>query len=294
MWLVGRKPIRSRAVFLTILGTPREVWPVPPDQPLEEATKLLQKFGLKEYAARSFVGLSRLDTGTAKELSEITDVPRTRIYDAVKALEELGLVELHHSNPKRFRAVTIDEATEILRYTYEGRIAQLQESLERVDRVEVTEEEPVQEVWSMSGQPSIETRANTLISSASDEIVLVIGDESLLTQDLVTTLNEVGDDVDIIIGALTESLRERIQGRVSEATTFMSGLEWLHGPGRSEKDTEIGRLLMVDRSAILVSTLVQATNSEHAIFGEGFDNGMIVIARRLISQGLLTRRDPGE
>ncbi|QLD89546.1 TrmB family transcriptional regulator [Natronomonas salina] len=266
---------------------------MPPDQPLEEATELLQQFGLKEYEARSFVGLSRLDAGTAKELSEITDVPRTRIYDAVKALEELGLVEVHHSSPKRFRAVTINEATETLRKTYEGRISQLQDSLERVDRAEVTEETPVQEVWSISGQPSIETRANTLISSATDEIVLVIGDESLLTQGLITTLNDVGDGAEIIIGALTESLREQIQGKVPEATTFISGLEWLHGPGRSEKDTEIGRLLLADRSAILVSTLVLATESEHAIFGEGFGNGMIVIARRLLSQGLLPRRDPG-
>ena len=200
---------------------------------------------------------------------------------------------MHHSNPKRFRAVTIDEATEILRDTYEGHISRLHETISRVDRVEVTEEAPVQEVWSMSGQPSIETRTNTLISSATDEIVLVIGDESLLAESLVTTLNEVGDDVEIIIGALTESLRERIKARVPEATTFVSGLEWLHGPGRSEKDTEIGRLLLTDRSAILISTLVLATESEHAIFGEGFGNGMIVIARRLISQGLLPRRDPG-
>ena len=59
---------------------------MPPDQPREEATELLQKLGLKEYEARSFVGLSRLDAGTAKELSEITEVPRTRIYDAVKEL----------------------------------------------------------------------------------------------------------------------------------------------------------------------------------------------------------------
>ncbi|QLD90321.1 TrmB family transcriptional regulator [Natronomonas salina] len=266
---------------------------MPPDQPREEATELLQQLGLKEYEARSFVGLSRLDAGTAKELSEITEVPRTRIYDAVKGLEELGLIEVHHSSPKRFRAVTIDEATELLRDTYEGHISRLRDNLERVDRAEVTEQTPVQEVWSMSGKPRIETRTKTLISSATDEIVLVIGDESLLTEDLVTTLNEVDDDVDIIVGALTESARDQIQGVVPEATTFTSGLEWLQGPGRSEQDTEIGRLLLTDRSAILVSTLVLATNAEKAIFGEGFSNGLIVIARRLISQGLLLRRDPG-
>lgn len=266
---------------------------MPSDQPLDEANALLQKFGLQEYEARCFVGLSRLDTGTAKELSEVTDVPRTRIYDAVKSLEEAGLVEVHHSNPKRFRAVPIDEATEILRTTYESRISQLQDSLGRVDRAEVTEETPVQEVWSMSGRASVETRTNRLVGSATDEVVLVLGDGSLLSEGLVAALHGVDDDVDVVVGTPDESLRDGIQGTVPEATTFISGLEWLHGPGRSERDTEIGRLLLVDRSSILVSTLVLETNAEHAIFGEGFGNGMIVIARRLMAQGLLPRRDPG-
>ncbi|TKX82546.1 TrmB family transcriptional regulator, partial [Halorubrum sp. SS5] len=43
----------------------------------EEAIDILQQLGLKEYEARCFVGLARLDTGTAKKLSEITEVPRT-------------------------------------------------------------------------------------------------------------------------------------------------------------------------------------------------------------------------
>lgn len=49
------------------------------DNALEEATEVLQQLGLKEYEAQCFVGLSRLSTGTAKQLSETTDVPRTRV-----------------------------------------------------------------------------------------------------------------------------------------------------------------------------------------------------------------------
>ncbi len=53
----------------------------------EEAIDVLQELGLKEYEAKCFVGLTRIPTGTAKKLSEITDVPRTRIYDAIRVLE---------------------------------------------------------------------------------------------------------------------------------------------------------------------------------------------------------------
>jgi len=74
----------------------------------------------------------------------------------------------------------------------------------------------------------------------------------------------------------------------------VSGLGWLHAAADDDDDLEIGRLLLVDRSAILVSTLVPDTREEQAIFGGGFRNGLVVIARRLLSQGLLPKRDPQE
>ena len=259
---------------------------------LEEAIEVLQQLGMKEYEARCFVGLSRLQTGTAKQLSEITDVPRTRVYDAIRVLEAQGLVEVQHSSPQQFRSVSLEEATETLRGQYEGRVERLQESLDAVEMVEQDDQDPAQQIWAMSGQDAIETRADQLIAGASEEVVLVLGDESLLTDDLVASLDGVGDGVDLVIGALTESLQERVRTAVPEATTFVSGLEWLHDEGRTEEGPAIGRLLLVDRSTILVSSIVPDTGEEKGIFGEGFGNGLVVIARRLMAQGLLTARDP--
>jgi len=259
---------------------------------LEEAVEVLQQLGLKEYEARCFVGLSRLHTGTAKQLSEMTEVPRTRVYDAIRVLEAQGLVEIQHSSPQQFRAVPLDEATETLRDQYEDRVERLHDTLDTVEVVEQDEETPVQQVWAMSGRDAIENRADQLVEKASEEIVLVLGDESLLTDDLVASLNEVGDEVDLLIGALTESLQDQIQTAVPDATTFISGLEWLHGENATADETAIGRLLLVDRSTILVSSLMPDTREEQAIFGEGFGNGLVVIARRLMAQGLLTARDP--
>ncbi|WP_178917875.1 TrmB family transcriptional regulator [Natronomonas gomsonensis] len=259
---------------------------------IEEAIEVLQQLGLKEYEARCFVGLSQVETGTAKKLSELTEVPRTRVYDAIRVLEAQGLVEIHHSSPQRFRAVSLEEATETLRDQYEARVERLQDALDTVEIVDEGDEEPVQQVWSMSGNDGIENRTEELIDAAADEIVLVIGDESLLTEDFVGTLNEVESGVELLIGALTEPLQEQIQTAIPDATTFISGLEWLHGEDSTEDETAIGRLLLIDRSTILVSSIMPVAKEEKAIFGEGFGNGLIVIARRLMSQGLLTERDP--
>ena len=257
-----------------------------------EAVEVLQQLGLKEYEARCFVGLARLNTGTAKKLSELTEVPRTRVYDAIRVLEAQGLVEIQHSSPQQFRAVPLEEATETLRDQYEERVERLHDALDPVDVVDEDDEEPVQQIWAMDGRDAIENRTDQLIEKATNEIVLVIGDESLLTEDLVETLNEVDDGIDLIIGTLTEPLQEQVQTAVPDATTFVSGLEWLHGENTAEDNTAIGRLLLIDRSTILVSSIMPDTKKEQAIFGEGFGNGLVVIARRLMAQGLIPARDP--
>jgi sugar-specific transcriptional regulator TrmB len=260
---------------------------------LEEAVAILQQLGLKEYEAKCFVGLTRLSTGTAKELGEITEVPRTRVYDAIRVLEAQGLVEVQHSSPQRFRAVSLEEATATLHDQYEDRITQLRESLSSLDPVDA-DDSTVQEVWAMSGTEAIENRVETLIEDATEEIVLVIGEERLLTDELLDSLRAVGGSVDLIVGTTSDSVEQRILEVVPDATTFISGLEWLHEQDSDRDEVAVGRLLMTDRSAILVSSVVPRTGKEQAIFGTGFGNGLVVVSRRLISQGLLQREDPGK
>ena len=261
---------------------------------MEEAVEVLQQLGLKEYEARCFVGLSRLSTGTAKKLSEITEVPRTRVYDAIRVLEAQGLVQIQHSSPQKYRAVSLDEATETLRDHYENRIQRLHDALDPVEIIDSEEDTLVQQVWAMSGRHPIENRVNQLLTDATDEIVFVVGDEFILTEELVDTLNSVGSEVDLLIGALSEELQNELRTAVPSAKTFVSGLDWLHSKNGIEDNTGIGRLLLVDRSVLLVSSIVPDSGEEQAIFGEGFGNGLVVIARRLMSQGLLSARDPNK
>ena len=259
------------------------------DDTRDEAISVLQQLGLKEYEAKCFVGLSRLTAGTAKQLSEITDVPRTRIYDAIRVLEAQGLVEIQHTSPKQFRAVPLEEAIETLRDQYQDRVDRLEGLLNGMEDVEPDDETPVQEVWSMTGPAAVENRTEKLLGDADDEVVFVIGHPSLLTSDLVETLNRVSSRADLLIGAVTESLQDQVHEAVPDARTFVSGLEWLN-----EADSTgivMGRLLLIDRSTILVSTIEPDTGDEHAVFGGGFKNGLVVMSRRLMAQGLVPTRD---
>ncbi|WP_336357658.1 TrmB family transcriptional regulator [Haloarcula sp. CGMCC 1.6347] len=255
----------------------------------EEAVSLLQELGLKEYEAKCFVGLSRMSSGTAKGLSEVTEVPRTRVYDAVRILEAKGLVEVQHSSPQQFRAVPLSEATETLRDQYEERVERLQSALREMGSIESDDDDEaeLQEVWSLTGSEAIENRAAAIIGDTTNEVVLVIGSDAVLTEPLIEQLNSIDSDIDLIVGSGSASIRDRVEQEIPRATAFLSELDWLRGEMTPQEDAAVGRLLLVDRSAMLVSSIDPQTGDEQAIFATGLRNGLIVIARRLLSQGVV-------
>ncbi len=182
----------------------------------DQAVELLQQLGLKEYEAKCLVALSRLPKATAKEISETSEVPRTRVYDAIRVLESKGLVEIQHSNPQQFRAVSIAEAGETLRQEYESRTETLVEALEDIEPAQsTTDEEITHEVWSLTGETAIHNRTQQLIAAAGEEIVLIIGREEVVTDELLEDLRTAQETrIRVLVGTSNEALRERIQEEI--------------------------------------------------------------------------------
>ncbi|WP_224332588.1 TrmB family transcriptional regulator [Haloprofundus halobius] len=268
------------------------------DDTQQQAVGLLQQLGLKEYEAKCFVALSRLPKGTAKEISDIADTPRTRVYDAIRILEAKGLVEIQHTSPQLFRAVSLGEATETLRQQYESRVDELSTLLENLDPVESDDDDSsAHEVWGLSGTGTIAARTNNLIENATKEVVLIVGSEGMLTDALIESLNDATDrGVQVVVGTVSEDIRERLQQRVADINVFVSELKWLHESEATDSDNvvSIERILLVDRNTILMSSLDPETKNEHAVFGRGFDNGLVVLTRRLMASGIVPSHDPGQ
>jgi sugar-specific transcriptional regulator TrmB len=256
-----------------------------------EAAGLLKQLGLKEYEAKCFVALSRKQTATAKEISDIADVPRTRVYDAIRVLEAQGLVEVQHTNPRQYRGVPLEEAAKTLRQQYESRIDELQETLDAIEPAEINDEPTTHEVWSLSGNDAITSRTLQLLGDAKSEVVFVVSAESVITDEVVEALNGAATaDTDVLIGTVTTNIRDELRERIPDAEVFTSELDWLHD--ETDDGVAIGRMLLVDKSTILLSSIDEASGREKAIFGRGFQNGLVVITRRLMATGLLALRDP--
>lgn len=270
------------------------------EQDRAETVSLLQDLGLKEYEARCFMALTQLSTGTAKEISELSEVPRTRVYDAVRVLEAQGLVEVQHSNPQKFRAVSIEEAAETLRQKYDTRIDTLQSHLESFDFPDDSEEEEdrIQEVWSLTGHEGIQSRTFDVLRDAKSEIVLVIVEEEVLTDALFDQLQAaVERDVNVVVGGISDDIISQIKSELPSVEVFETEIDWLLGPS-SEDEVAISRLILADRTTLLVSSFYPDGSHENgkideqAVFATGLENGVVVLIRRLISSGLGPMADP--
>lgn len=269
-------------------------WAMTQEPLTDETASLLQDLGLQEYEARCFLALTRLSSGTAKEIHEISEVPRTRVYDAIRVLESQGLVEVQHSSPQRFRAVDVDEATRTLRRKYADRIETLESHLETIEREGGGADDRVQEVWSLMGHDAIESRTLDLLENAESEIAFLVADETLLSDPLFEHLHDAADrDLSVVLGGRTETITDRLGAELPNVHVFETSLDFLVG-SPSGHEVAISRILLVDRERLLIGSYYpsEAEPTEQAIVAGGLENGIVVLLRRLISSGLTAVDEP--
>lgn len=234
-----------------------------------------------------------LGVRTSKDVSNVSDVPRTRVYDAIRVLEARGLVEVQHSTPQRFRATSVAETIKTLEREYESRFDTLGRRLGQLEGKTDSATSSVHEVWSLENTKAITTRTETLIEEAQREVIVVLDIDRVVTGEVLERLETTTDrGVDVIIGTTDESISARVREEVPDASLFDSGLDWLEPVG-DEAEPAIGRLMLLDRTNILISSYDRIGGDERAVFGSGFDNGFVVVARRLLLSGLLPGDDPG-
>lgn len=137
----------------------------------------LKSLGLTEYGAKSFAHLHSAGELKASDLSELSGVPRSKVYGALEGLVERGLVEKIPGRPTLFRAKPPGE----VRGTLERSVREdYQDSLGRVDKVrrelrsiERSQKERRRELLHLVGvgEPSLnETRG--LYREAEDEVAV--------------------------------------------------------------------------------------------------------------------------
>lgn len=253
---------------------------------VKEAIEALEELGLTEYEARCFVALTQLPHGTAKEIGQVADIPRSRVYETMDRLQKKGLVEVHETDPRMYQSVSINTAIQILRKQYESYFDTVEQALQQL---EPTYKEAQQGVWAINTHEQVTGRVVDLITDSRDEILLIILDEDLFDEDTRDAIAEASSrEISLHLGTVSESVHERVTNMEINATAFTTDLiEWFTAMSGTPR---LGRLLMVDRGPVLVSALheeeLPGVPNETAVWSDGIDHGFSTFTERVLTYEL--------
>jgi sugar-specific transcriptional regulator TrmB len=124
--------------------------------------EVLKEAGLTEYEAKCYVALLRYGSMEGSEVAEKANVPKTRVYDSLRSLDEKNLVSKIQERPMKFSPVEPEKG---LKPLYE----------KEVERLNHLEEKALDSLQSVEGERELE-------SGIEKKVDVVHGEEEFFEQ----------------------------------------------------------------------------------------------------------------
>jgi sugar-specific transcriptional regulator TrmB len=131
----------------------------------------LRNLGLTAYEAKVFVALTKKGSSTVADVHELSGIPRSAVYGALKKLEEKDIIEVRNTKPMEYKCVPPKIAIERLKTDFDresgNALLQLEEIYESVDPNSNDES-----IWTINGYRHVTEKMMQIISGARKELFL--------------------------------------------------------------------------------------------------------------------------
>lgn len=157
----------------------------------EFLSRLRKIFDLNLYEVKVWTALLSRGTSTAGELSNISDVPRSRTYDILESLEKKGFIVMRLGKPIKFVALKPEEVVERVKKNLMRDAKEKSKRLETLRGDEVLEElstlftkgikfvEPSDLSGSLRGRQNLYNHLDMMIRDAEKTITIITTEEGL-------------------------------------------------------------------------------------------------------------------
>ncbi len=157
----------------------------------EEVLDQLKTLGLNSYQRKLWTALLSNGTCTAGELSDISDVPRSRTYDVLESLEDLGLVRIQTGKPMKYTPVEPEEALERLKKKHEEKFEEMKNKIDRLKdnktfseldrlyREGVESTDPGEISGALRGRNQLMQQMETMFRNSQERIHLMTSEDGL-------------------------------------------------------------------------------------------------------------------
>jgi len=142
----------------------------------EKAHRVLRELGLTEYETETYLALLQGGVLTASEVSEQSNVPYSKIYEILNALEKKGWIEVEHGRPSKYFPKPPTEALAMTKLQFE-------EKLGNWERTVATELQPLFErreirekpdIWILRGELNVLAKLQEMLGNVKNEIMIAV------------------------------------------------------------------------------------------------------------------------
>ncbi len=249
----------------------------------QETLDKLEDIGLNMYERKIYSALLGRGVSTAGELSEMTNVPRSRAYDVLESLAEKGFAVIKSSQPMEYVSIPPEQAIENIKKQHQK---ELQEKLNKLDDFKDSEAvseleslydqgvelvDPAEMSGNLQGKHQVHQHLGTMFQEAEKSIKILTTAEGLndIRQhhyDLLQDAKEQGVNVKIL-APQSEDNEKAFQDISQVAEIRNAGSEIEHF------DLPEGRFSIVDDDALTMSmTHDEVHSTQHTAFWSKSDH----------------------
>ena len=137
----------------------------------------LKVLGMTEYESKIYAALVMLQVGSARDIHELTGIPRGRVYEILADLTKKGYIGVIQGSPTRYRVLDISRTFERIKKDTLGSIDEIRQMLEEIEKTAKPANVPGYVVQSES---AIDNQVNAILKQAKDVVLILCNDPSFL------------------------------------------------------------------------------------------------------------------
>ena len=152
---------------------------------MSDIIERLKEIGLNTYEAKVYIALLKCYPATGYEVSKLANIPQSRTYDTLKALEQKHVVVTTNKKPVEYTPIKPAELTKRYKRKMTSTIDYLEKNLPQV------KDNYIEPIVNITGRGDIYSKVLDVIQNAKKEIYLEVwsSDFKILEQELLNAYN---------------------------------------------------------------------------------------------------------
>jgi len=188
----------------------------------DKSRKAMENLGLTGYEIKVYLSLLEGGPTIASEISKISGVPYSKIYEVVNSLEEKGWLESSSSRPQKFFPKSPQNALAAMRIRMENEIKD-NENLIMSELVPIFQKRGIKErpeIWVVRGIHNIIGKVSEILLDCQAELLIALPEvaENIAkpAQPMLRTLYEKGVNISVLASGRTSSDTVRAISRIAQ------------------------------------------------------------------------------